>query len=100
MTKEVGCYNITFCGLSYNNNIPYDMVIIEKFNNNTYIEGSKKVLYFRNERDCIVPVFNTEKEVEKYLQYRNYEKLKVKKSITIEIVQERSRSYGKIDIEN
>jgi hypothetical protein len=86
MTKEVGCYNITFCGLSYDNNIPCDMVIIEKFNNNTYIEGSKKVLYFRHERGCIVPVFNTEKEVEKYLQYRNYEKLKVKKSITIEIV--------------
>lgn len=62
MTKEVGCYNITFCGLSYDNNIPYDMVIIEKFNNNTYIEGSKKVLYFRHERGCIVPVFNTEKE--------------------------------------
>ena len=32
-----------------------------------------------------MPAFNTEKEVEKYLQYRNYEKLKVKKNVTIEI---------------
>lgn len=47
MTKEVGCYNITFCGLSFDNNIPYDMVIIEKFNNNTYIEGSKKSPLFQ-----------------------------------------------------
>lgn len=76
MTKEIGCYNVTFCGLSYDNNTPYGMVIIEKFNGNTYIEGSKKTLYFRmdnkHDRGYILPNFSSEKEVEKYLQYRNY----------------------------
>lgn len=85
MTKEIGCYNVTFCGLSYDNNTPYEMVIIEKFNGNTYIEGSKKTLYFRHNRGCVFPNFSSEKEVEKYLQYRNYARLKAKKSVSIEI---------------
>lgn len=86
MTKEVGCYNVTFCGLSYdNNNVPYEMIIIEKFNGDTYIEGSKKTLYFRHDKGYILPNFSNEKEVEKYLQYRNYTRLKAKKSVSIEI---------------
>lgn len=50
-----------FCGLSYDNNIPYDMVIIEKFNNNTYIEGSKKY-FILDMKEVVLCQFSTLKK--------------------------------------
>lgn len=86
--KEVGKYNIDFEGLSYDGNIPYEMVIIEEFNGNAPVEGSKKTLYFRQnigtERKYIMPQFKNEEEVEMWLQYRNNAKIQVYNKIVTE----------------
>ena len=79
--KEVGRYNVDYEGLVYDGKIPYQMVIIEKFNGNTPIEGSRKTLYFRDnqkaERKYIVPEIRTETEVEQFLKYQNNAKIKI-----------------------
>lgn len=65
------------------------MVIIEKFNSNTPVEGSKKTLYFRQnigtERKYIIPEFSNEKEVEKWLKYRNNSKIQIYNKLVIEV---------------
>ena len=45
-TIEVGAYNVSFCGLVYENDKKYEMVMIEKFEGEKYIDKSKKVFYF------------------------------------------------------
>lgn len=86
--KEVRKYNIDFEGLCYDGNIPYEMIIIEEFNGNMPVEGSRKTLYFRQnigtERKYIIPTFNTEEEVKKWLQYRNNAKIQIYSKIVIE----------------
>lgn len=79
--KEVGKYNVDFEGLIYDGNIPYEMVIIEAFDGNTPIDGSRKILYFRSnteaERKYIMPEFRNEESVEMWLQYRNNAKIQI-----------------------
>lgn len=88
--KEVGKYNIDFEGRSYDGNIPYEMVIIEEFNGNTPVKGSRKTLYFRQntkiEDTYIIPKFNTEEEIKKWLQYRNNAKIQIYNKIVVEEV--------------
>lgn len=71
MVKEIGKYNIDFARLSYDGKIPYEMVIIEEFNGNEPVKGSKKTLYFRQnigtERKYIMPEFKNEAAVEMWL---------------------------------
>ena len=69
-TLEVGCYNVSFCGLSYDNDIKYQMVIIEKFDGQKYIDRSKKIFYFLDSRDTIIPKMDTVEQIEKF--YNNY----------------------------
>lgn len=88
--KEIGKYNVDFEGLSYDKNIPYEMVIIEEFNGDIPIQGSKKVLYFRQnslgERKYLMPEFTDEKSVEVWLKYHNYAKIQIyNKTIAEEI---------------
>lgn len=86
--KEIGKYNVNFCGLSYDGNIPYEMVIIEEFNGNVPVKGNKKTLYFRQnigtKRKYIMPMINTETEVKQWLQYRNYSKIQIYNKLVIE----------------
>lgn len=86
--KEVGKYNIDFVGLSYDGNIPYEMIIIEEFNGNVPVVGSRKILYFRQNLDFkmkyIIPDFKDETEVEMWLQYRNNAKIQIYSKIIIE----------------
>ncbi len=86
--KEVGKYNIDFVGLSYDGNIPYEMIIIEEFNGNVPVVGSRKILYFRQNLDFkmkyIIPDFKDETEVEMWLQYRNNAKIQIYNKIIIE----------------
>lgn len=88
--KEIGKYNVDFEGLSYDGNIPYQMVIIEEFNGNTPVEGGKKILYFRQnigtERKYIMPEFKNEKAVEMWLQYQNNTKIQMYNKIVVEEV--------------
>lgn len=88
--KEIGKYNIDFAGISYDKNILYEMVIIEEFNGDIPIQGSKKVLYFRQnssgERKYLMPEFTDEKSVGIWLKYRNHAKIQIcNKTIAKEI---------------
>lgn len=87
--KEVGKYNIDYEGLSYDGNIPYNMVIIEEFDGNTPVKGSRKTLYFREnqgiERIYILPGMRTEEQIEQFLRYPNNAKLKVYMKPVVEI---------------
>lgn len=88
--KKIGKYNVDFEGLEYDGKIPYEMVIIEEFNENTPVKGSKKTLYFRQnigiERRYIIPEFTNEKSVEIWLQYRNNAKIQIYNKIVVEEV--------------
>lgn len=88
--KEVGKYNVDFEGLSYDRKIPYEMVIIEEFSGDIPVEGSRKTLYFRQnnskENTYIIPAFNTEEEIEKWLQYKNNTKIQIYNKIIVEEV--------------
>lgn len=88
--KEVGKYNVDFEGLIYDGKIPYQMIIFEEFNGDTPIKGSRKTLYFRDDigfkNEYIIPKFETESEVEKYLHYRNNTKLKLYNKLVVETV--------------
>lgn len=87
--KEVGKYNIDYEGFVYDGKIPYQMVIIEEFDGNTPVKGSRKTLYFRDnekmERKYIVPEIKTEAEVEKFLHYPNNAKIKAYKKLVVEM---------------
>lgn len=75
---EVGKYNVDFEGGCYDEKTPYTMVIFEEFGeDNKPVNGTRKTLYFRNERNYIVPRFGTEAEVEQFLHYKNNQKLEV-----------------------
>lgn len=90
--KEVGKYNVDYEGLSYDydGQIPYEMIIIEEFEGNTPIAGSRKTLYFRQntgtERKYIMPKMRTEQDVEFWLQYRNCSKIQIYNKLVIEEV--------------
>lgn len=85
--KEVGKYNVDYEGLSYDGKIPYEMVIIEEFDGNTPVEGSRKTLYFRTDEKYIVPQLNTESKIEVWMKkYKNNSKIQVHKDKIIEKV--------------
>ena len=76
--NEVGKYNVDFEGGCYDEKTPYTMVIFEEFGeDNKPVSGTRKTLYFRDERNYIVPDFITEAEVEPFLHYKNNQKLEV-----------------------
>lgn len=86
--RVVGKYNVSYCGASYDGDVPYEMVIIEEFNGDIPVKGSKKTLYFRRnkgtDRTYILPDMRTEKEVEKWMQYKNYTRIGVRLQVQIE----------------
>lgn len=73
MVKEVGRFNVDFAGSAYDGKIPYEMVIISEFDGNKEI--GRKCFYFRcnnrNENCYIIPLMDTEAEVEKWFKHRN-----------------------------
>lgn len=91
MIKEIGKYNVDFEGISYDGKIPYEMVIIEEFAEGKPVKGSKKTLYFRGEKNYIMPVFSTEEAVEMYLQYANNTKLQIFSKVVVEEVHNSGR---------
>lgn len=44
---QIGKYNVEYAGLSYDNEIPYSMVIIHTFDKDDMPTGQKQVLYFQ-----------------------------------------------------
>ena len=83
--KEVGKYNVDYEGLSYDGKTPYEMIIIEEFDGNTPVKGSRKTLYFRIDGKYIVPQLNTEAKIEAWLKYKNNSKIQVHKEVVVEI---------------
>lgn len=87
--RKTGKYNVDYEGVFYDGKIPYQMVIIEEFNGNAPIEGSRKTLYFRDnkktEKKYIIPEIRTEAEVEQFLNYPNNAKIKIQKEYKIEM---------------
>ena len=85
-TLEVGCYNVSFCGVikeTNGKNRKYQMVIIEKFEGEEYIKDSKLVLYFLDAKDTVIPKLNTKKQVNKFYNYKNDSKIKCEHEIKV-----------------
>ena len=66
--QEVGKYNVSFEGYAYESGVPFQMVIIFKFDKNNKQIG-KKAYYFYTAKDYIVPRLNSEKEVDEVFSY-------------------------------
>ena len=85
-TLEVGNYNVSFCGIiaeTNGKNRKYQMVIIEKFDGNNYIENSKKVLYFLDSKETAIPKLNTARQINKFYAYKNNSKIKCEHEIKV-----------------
>lgn len=87
-TIEVDYYNVTFCGASYDNKIRYEMIIIEKFEGEKYIPDSKKVFYFLDNKETIVPKMETVKQIEQfYNAYKNNAKIKCEHIVKSSVIE-------------
>ena len=87
-TIEVGCYNVSFCGLVYENDKKYEMVIIEKFEGEKYIPDSKKVFYFLDNKETILPKMDTVKQIEQFYNvYKNNSKIKCEHIVKSTVIQ-------------
>ena len=81
--KIVGKYNITFFD-AYDKKVPYQGITVEEFDkNDKFIEGSKKTVYFRADRNYIIPSFNTEQEINNLSTYKNHSRLKATRQVSI-----------------
>ena len=86
-TIEAGCYNVSFCGLVYENDKKYEMVIIEKFEGEKYIQDSKKVFYFLDNKNTIIPKLETVEQIEKiYNSYFNNSRIKWEHVVKISLI--------------
>lgn len=85
--KEVGRYNIDYCGKSYDGTIPYQMVIISTFEGDK--EVAKKVLYFRDNIGVdgiyIIPPMKTEDQIKRLLIYPDNAKIRAYNNLIIEM---------------
>ena len=86
--KQVGKYNVYYAGLSYDKDIPYNMVIIEAFDRNDKPNGNRKTFYFRRNRTMteryIMPDLNTEEALDKWMIYPNHSKFQLYRKTVIE----------------
>jgi len=81
--KEIGKYNVDYKGDIWDGKIKYEMIGIQEFTGDTPV-GKEKILYFLTGKDCVIPGFRTEEEIERFLKYRNHTKLRVRKQIVVE----------------
>ena len=72
--KIVGKYNITFFD-AYDKKVPYQGITVEEFD--------KKTVYFRADRNYIIPSFNTEQEINNLSTYKNHSRLKATRQVII-----------------
>ena len=84
-TIEVGKYNVDYKGDAWGGKIRYELIGIQEFVGDTPV-GKEKFLYFCTGKDCIIPSLGTEEEIEQFLEYHNYARLRVRKQIVIEEV--------------
>lgn len=79
--RHIGKYNVDYAGLSYDEGIPYQLVIIEEFNKLNKPTGNKKSLYFRCNRTAaekyVMPDLGTEEKVDEWMGFKNYTKFQI-----------------------
>lgn len=80
--KHIGKYNVDYAGLSYyDGGIPYQLVIIEEFDEHNKPTGNKRSLYFRCNRTTtekyVMPDLNTEKKVDEWMGFKDYTKFQI-----------------------
>ena len=86
-TLEIGCYNVSFYGSSYDNDVKYEMVIIEKFNGEKYIDRSKKIFYFLDSKESVIPKMDTVNQIERfYNRYMHNSKIKCEYTIKATVI--------------
>lgn len=83
--KEIGKYNVDYKGAVLDGKIKYEMIGIQEFTGDTPT-GKEKILYFLTGKNCIIPGFGTDEDIEQFLKYRSYTKLRIRKQIVIEEV--------------
>ena len=78
---QIGKYNVEYAGLSYDNGIPYSMVIIHTFDKNDKPTGQKQVLYFRRNRtmaeNYIMPDLSTEEKISQWMGFKSHTKFQI-----------------------
>ena len=88
--KHVGKYNVDYAGLSYDEGVPYQLVIIEEFNKLNKPTGNKKSLHFRCNRTAaekyVMPDLSTEEKVDYWMVYPNHSKFRLSTRVIIERV--------------
>lgn len=76
MIIQVGKYNVDNEGFAYDKEKRYYIFIFEEFDKNDKPVGNKKVFYIDSK---IIPEFETEKEIEEIMEYKNYSKIKIER---------------------
>lgn len=78
---HIGKYNVEYAGLSYDNGIPYSMVIIHTFDKNDKPTEQKQVLYFRRNRtmteNYIMPDLSTEEKISGWMGFKSNTKFQI-----------------------
>ena len=81
----VGRYNIDYCGLAWDKESPYQMIIIQEFNKDESPINDNQILYIkldiqdtkRFSIDDVLPDLSSEEKIEAYMSLPKYSKLKV-----------------------
>lgn len=76
--KEIGRFNVVYAGLIYDGEIPYNMIIIEEFDDMDQVLG-KKTYYFIGD----LPEFEFEEEVEEVYSFPRYTKLQAERRLVV-----------------
>lgn len=71
MVQQIGKYNVSYEGKSWNGSVPYEMIIIQEFNGNKPV-GNHKCFYIRTKNLLTPPFFKTEQEVEELMKFPEY----------------------------
>lgn len=71
MVQQLGKYNVSYEGASYNGSVKYEMIIIQEFAGNKPV-GKSKCFYIRTKNLLNPPFFKTEREVEELLKFPEY----------------------------
>ena len=86
--RHIGKYNVDYAGLSYDEGIPYQLVIIEEFDEHNKPTGNIKSLYFRCNRTAaekyVMPDLSTEEKVDYWMKYPNHSKFRLSNKTIIE----------------
>ncbi|MCM1178671.1 MAG: hypothetical protein NC347_00305 [Clostridium sp.] len=86
--RQIGKYNVVFNGIAYDGKIPYQIVMIAEFSENTPIR--EITLYVRQNIGItgkyLLPDMRTESDVARWLQYPDKSKIQIYNQLVVETV--------------